>query len=64
MLLHTGPENEAKIKARLNTIRGLLVGQKLPAPNGSLAPPGQVGVAPASTVTPATRSVPAEAGTH
>ena len=64
MLLHTGPENEAKIKAKLNTIRGLLVGQKLPAPNGSLAPPGQVGVAPASTVTPATRSAPAEAGTH
>jgi len=64
MLLHTGPENEAKIKARLNTIRGLLVGQKLPAPNGSLAPAGQVGVAPASTVTPATHHAPAEAGTH
>jgi len=64
MLLHTGPENEAKIKARLNTIRGLLVGQKLPAPNGPLAPAGQVGVAPASTVTPATHNAPAEAGTH
>jgi len=64
MLLHTGPENEAKIKIKLQDLRALLVGQKLAAPSGSLAPAGQVGVAPASTVTPATRSAPAKAGTH
>ncbi|MEO6925303.1 MAG: DUF3014 domain-containing protein [Rhodanobacter sp.] len=30
MLLRTGPANEAKLKAKLRTIRGLLVGQHLP----------------------------------
>jgi hypothetical protein len=36
LLLRTGPANEAKIKARLRTIRGLLVGQHLqPAAAGS-----------------------------
>ncbi|MGB3380919.1 MAG: DUF3014 domain-containing protein [Rhodanobacter sp.] len=36
LLLRTGPANEAKIKARLRTIRGLLVGQHLqPAEAGS-----------------------------
>lgn len=64
MLLHTGPENEAKIKIKLQDLRALLVGQKLPASSGSLAPAGQIGVAPESTVTPTTRSVPAKAGTH
>jgi len=64
MLLHTGPENEAQIKIKLQDLRALLVGQKLPAPGGSLAPAGQVGAAPATTVTPATHAVPAAAGTH
>ena len=63
MLLHTGPQNEAKIKARLTAIRGLLVGKKLPATHAPLAPAGQVGVAPASTVTPADKG-PVPAGTH
>jgi len=36
LLLRTGPANEAKIKERLRTIRGLLVGQHLqPAATGS-----------------------------
>jgi hypothetical protein len=63
MLLHTGPQNETRIKARLSVIRGLLVGKKLPAPNAPLAPAGQVGAAPASTVTPADKG-PVPAGTH
>jgi hypothetical protein len=64
MLLHTGPENEAQIKIKLQDLRALLVGQKLPAPVRPLAPAGQVGAAPASTVTPATGTRPATAGTH
>ncbi|HEX6613301.1 MAG TPA: DUF3014 domain-containing protein [Rhodanobacteraceae bacterium] len=64
MLLHTGPENEAQIKIKLQDLRALLAGQKLPAPGGSLAPAGQVGVAPPSKVTPGTRAAPATAGTH
>lgn len=63
MLLHTGPENETKIKIKLQDLRALLVGQKLPAPSGSLAPTGQVGAAPASTVTPADKG-PVPASTH
>ncbi|HET6913199.1 MAG TPA: DUF3014 domain-containing protein [Rhodanobacteraceae bacterium] len=65
MLLHTGPENEKQIKIKLQDLRALLVGQKMPAPSGSLAPSGQVGVAPKSTVTPADKGpAPAPAGTH
>jgi hypothetical protein len=64
MLLHTGPENEAQIKIKLQDLRALLVGQKLPPPGRPLAPAGQVGAAPASTVTPATGTRPATAGTH
>lgn len=63
MMLHTGPENEAKIKIKLQDLRALLVGQKLPAPNGSLAPAGRVGAAPVSTVTPADAG-PVPAGSH
>lgn len=64
MLLHTGPENETQIKIKLQDLRALLVGQKLPAPSSSLAPAGQVGTAPASTVTPSSHPQPAPAGTH
>lgn len=35
LLLRAGTANEARIKARLRTIRGLLVGQALPAPAGT-----------------------------
>jgi hypothetical protein len=38
LLLRTGPANEAKIKARLRTIRGLLVGQHLQPAAASSAP--------------------------
>ncbi|MGH8212236.1 MAG: DUF3014 domain-containing protein [Rhodanobacteraceae bacterium] len=31
MLIHAGPQNEAKIKARLRELRAMLVGQQLPA---------------------------------
>jgi hypothetical protein len=31
MLIHSGPQNEAKIKARLREIRAMLVGQNLPS---------------------------------
>lgn len=64
MLVHTGPENEAQIKIKLQDLRALLVGQKLPPPGSSLAPPGQVGAAPATPVTPSTQARPATAGTH
>ena len=31
MLIHAGPQNEAKIKAKLREIRAMLVGQQLPS---------------------------------
>jgi len=55
MLLHTGPQNEAKIKAKLRDVRAMLVGQQLPAGNASGAPAQN-----ASTARPA----PAAAGTY
>lgn len=55
MLLHTGPQNEAKIKAKLRDARAMLVGQQLPAGNASGAPAQN-----ASTARPA----PAAAGTY
>jgi hypothetical protein len=45
MLLHTGPENEAKIKAKLRELRAMLVGQRFPAGNASSAPAGSTGAA-------------------
>ena len=54
MLLHTGPENEAKIKAKLREVRAMLVGQQFPAGNTSGAPAASGGAS----------AVPAPAGTH
>ena len=44
LLLRTGPANEARIKARLRTIRGLLVGQRLqPAVPATVVRPASAG---------------------
>lgn len=59
MLLHTGPDNEAKIKAKLREVRALLIGQNLPAGNASAPTPES----PAS-ISPANAAAPATAGTH
>lgn len=56
MLLHTGAENEAQIKIKLQDLRALLVGQKFPAPAAPRAPE--------STVKPTSHAIPAAAGTH
>ncbi|HET9835982.1 MAG TPA: DUF3014 domain-containing protein [Rhodanobacteraceae bacterium] len=49
MLLHTGPDNEAKIKAKLREMRAMLVGQQFPAGNMSGAPAKNASATPAST---------------
>jgi len=46
ILLHTGHDNEAKIKTRLREIRAMLVGQNLPAGNTSSAAAGNGQSAP------------------
>lgn len=53
MLLHSGPDNEAKIKTKLREMRAMLVGQKFTAGNAPAAPAGNAGATvPASADTP------------